>query len=103
MEKIKKLLLNSNVSMLAFIAFTVRLIVTGVNFSEALALLVYAGLYGYSKWLSDREQITKDHKFTEEIRKEIQDVKSAVSAMKIGQATWGANMRKVGGNGQQQP
>jgi hypothetical protein len=102
MEKIKSLLLNANVALLAFVAFTVRLVVTGVNFSEALALLVYAGLYGYTKWLKAREEITKDKHFTDKVEKELQDLRSAVGAMKLGQATWGMNTRKVGGNVGQQ-
>lgn len=95
MEKIKAFLIKANVSLLAFTAFAVRLIAFGTNISDAVALLVFASLYGYEKWLKTKDFKPLDQVFIEETKKDLSDLKSNVSAIRIGTAAWSNQGRKI--------
>lgn len=95
MEKIKSFLLNSNIALIAFVAFTTRLVILGASFSDALALLAYTGLFAYDKWLKSSALVSADAKFKQAVATDLENIKSAISAVKLGQATWGSQVRKV--------
>lgn len=110
MEKLK----NINFALLAFIAFSVRIVALGANLSDAIALLVLAALYGGTKLLQakaaehadkNKEEFAKLVAKTnadiamlnEKIEKEISEVRGSVAGIKL---SGGRGFRNISGNGQ---
>lgn len=89
-----------NFALLAFVAFSVRMVAMGATFSEALVMLVLAGMYAYDRYLHFHPLRNSDKAWTEKVEKELAEVKSAVSAVKLGAAAMGHGLRKLGGHGQ---
>lgn len=74
------MLKNVNYSLLAFFLFSIKLVVFGSSVSDAIALFALAGLYGFSLFLESK----KETPINDEIKKDLENVKSAVNALKIG-------------------
>lgn len=103
MEKIKAFILKSNFALLGFIAFATRLVAVGTSFSDALALLAFTGLYAYDKWLHLQTDnvIAADEKFKTDTINDLANIKSAISAVKLGQA-YNPGLRRVNNGNQGQ-
>lgn len=91
MEKLK----NVNFALVAFIAFAVRMVAMGASISEALVMLVLAGLYGYDKWLNKSSDTLKEEQRVQKMERDIADLKSTIASIKLGAAS--AGIRKLGG------
>lgn len=68
---------------MAFIAFTIKMLVVNVSIADSIALAVLAGLYGYSQYLNRFQPFNLD----EAVKKDLIEVKSALSKLNLAQAT----------------
>lgn len=88
-----------NFALLAFVAFSIRMVALGASFSDAVVMLVLAAMYAYDRWLHFHPMRNSDKAWTEKIERELADVRSAVAAVKLGAVAVGQGLRKLGGNG----
>ena len=77
MEKLKKL----NIPLLAFLAFSIRIISIGPNLTDALTLLVFALLYGTSIFIERKYKEVIP--LNESIKADIEKLQGAISSLKI--------------------
>ena len=78
-EKLKSL----NFTLLAFIAFTVKILVIDATIADSLIIAVLAGVYGYTQYLKRFQP----YKLDDAVMKDLVEVKSALSKMNIIRAT----------------
>lgn len=81
MEKIKKLLTSVNTVLIVFTLLGLRAVVYGASIGDALFILSIAALLGLKDYLKSIQ--TPD--INEEIKKEIDSIRTYVSAMSIKQ------------------
>lgn len=79
-NKLKSLITSVNVPMVAFIAFTARLVYTGSTVGDAIALVSLAGVYGFHKYIN-----RKDEKWKQMVETQIVEIKNHVQSVKMRQ------------------
>lgn len=81
MSKIVNFFKKINIPMIAFLAFSARIVAFGASWGDAIAMIALAGLYGYHKYLN-----RKDILWIKTVEKEITDLKNAVQSVKMKQS-----------------
>lgn len=79
----KEKLKNLNFTLLAFIFFTIKILVIQATFADSLIMAVLAALYGYSQYLKRFQP----YKLDEAVMKDLVEVKSALSKLNMIRAT----------------
>ena len=82
LEKIKNFFLSTNFALVAFSAYVGKMVIVGTGFAEALALIPLSCLYGYSLYLNSK----KVEPLSLQVSKELENIKSHVSALKVEKA-----------------
>lgn len=77
LKKLKDL--TPNFALIAFLAFTVKMLVFTASFPDALIMGVLAGLYGYTQYLKRFQPYTLD----EAVRNDLIEVKTALAKLKL--------------------
>lgn len=77
LKQIKKIELNF--ALIAFIAFSVKVLVFDASIADSLILGVLSGLYGYTQYLKRFQPYNLD----EEVRADLSEVKSALSSLNM--------------------
>lgn len=82
MEKLKKLkefLFGTNVALLGFSVYLVKLLIITPSIAEASIMAVVTGLYGYSMYMKSREPKSLNQTVIEDL----ENIKAAVNALKL--------------------
>ena len=79
MKKIKDMLMSINFALLGFIVLITRLGVYGLSYPEAIAAFALSSLYGFNMHLKH----IKGPDINEQLKKDIAEVKGAMSALRI--------------------
>lgn len=94
MASIRLLLLRVNVSMTAFIIFTVYSIIVGFSIASSIAAFAFASLYGFNMFLKHKEKEV----ISEEMMNKIKHLESNLQAVKMAQGMrtlTGEDKRKI--------
>jgi len=81
LDKLKTL--QVNFSLIAFIAFNIKMLITQPTFADSIIVLVLAGSLGYSQFIKRFQP----YKLDEAVQKDLLEVKSALSKMNMIRAT----------------
>lgn len=79
LEQVQIVLLKANLPLILLSAFATRLVFLGSSIGEALSLFAFTGLYGYTKYLKQREFKPLE----DEVKQQINDLKSALTVLKL--------------------
>lgn len=77
LEKIKSLKINF--ALIAFLCFTIKMIALSASPSDSVVMVVLGALYGYTQYLKRFEP----YKLEDAVMKDLQEVKIALSQMKL--------------------
>ena len=68
-----------NYSLIAFFAYSIKLLILEASYADALVLACLAGLYGYKM----RLKLAEPRDVNEDVRKEIAEIKTAMSKVNL--------------------
>jgi len=74
------MLKNIPFSLIAFLAFLIRLTIVGASIGDAVALVGLASLYGFNLYLEHK----KESSVSADFRKEIDELRGAINTVKLG-------------------
>ena len=73
-----------NFSLLAFLAISIKILIRGASPTDGIVLLAVSALYGFTLFLQKRYK--EELPLNEEIKRELESLKSSISALKLGQS-----------------
>lgn len=79
MQKIKNFLLSINYPVLVFFTVGMRITVFGASIGDAIVILSLCAYKGLVKWIENQ----KNESLTDEVKKELNDIKAHVSSLVI--------------------
>ena len=72
-----------NLSLIAFLAYSCRILYFGAKFEDAPVLLIMAAIYGFMKYLDTKSKLITENEFRSQVNEDISNIKSTVSGLSL--------------------
>ncbi|PCI45863.1 MAG: hypothetical protein COB41_00295 [Proteobacteria bacterium] len=85
LNKLKKLISKINMSMMAFMAFSIRIIMFGSTIGDSIAIVALSGIFGYSMFLhnKDKKRESMVESDLSKLKQDLDSIKNKVSGKVI--------------------
>ena len=80
---VRRFLPKVNLSLIAFLAFLIRILYFGANFADAPILFILGAVYCIGEYFKARKVIVTENEFRVNVIKEIEKMKSDLSGIKL--------------------
>ena len=83
LKKLKSAILGLNIPLLAFVAYTLKVLLISASFEDGLVLAIIAGLVGYKM----KMDALKPEKPSQNLQNEVNEIKNALSKVNLASVT----------------